>query len=132
MAIKSDNVIIDKEKINKILTRGVEDIINKEDLERDLLSGVVLRIKFGIDPTGPKIHLGRAIPLRKLKEFQKLGHIIILIIGDFTAQIGDPSDKNDKRPILNKTEIDENLKDYKNQISKILDISKVEFVYNND
>lgn len=132
MAIKGDHVIIDEEKINKILNKGVEDIINKEDLEKDLLSGVVLRIKFGIDPTGPKIHLGRAIPLRKLKEFQKLGHIIILIIGDFTAQIGDPSDKNEKRPILTKTEIDENLKDYKNQISKILDISKVEFVYNND
>ena len=97
-----------------------------------MLSGTNLRIKFGIDPTGPKIHLGRAVPIRKLREFQKLGHIIVLIIGDFTAQIGDASDKSYKRPILTKAEIDENLRDYKNQIAKILDINKVEFVYNND
>jgi len=132
MAIKDTKVVVDEEKINNLLTRGVEDIINKEDLKKDLLSGTTLRIKFGIDPTGPKIHLGRAIPLRKLREFQKLGHIIILIIGDFTAQIGDASDKSDKRPMLTKAQIDENLKDYKNQIGKILDLSRVEFTYNND
>lgn len=132
MAIKDTNVVIDEEKINKLLTRGVEDIIDKEDLKKDLLSGTTLRIKLGIDPTGPKIHLGRAIPLRKLREFQKLGHIIILVIGNFTAQIGDASDKNEKRPMLDKAQIDENLKDYKNQIGKILDLSKVEFVYNAD
>lgn len=132
MAIKDTNIIVDEEKIDKLLTRGVEDIINKEELKKDLLSGTNLRIKFGIDPTGPKIHLGRAVPIRKLREFQKLGHIIVLIIGDFTAQIGDASDKSYKRPILTKAEIDENLRDYKNQIAKILDINKVEFVYNND
>lgn len=132
MAIKDTNVITDQEKINTLLTRGVEDIISREDLEKELLSGQILRIKFGIDPTGPKIHLGRAIPLRKLREFQKLGHLIVIIIGDFTAQIGDASDKSEKRPILSKAQIDENLKDYKNQIGKILDLNKVEFVYNND
>jgi len=132
MAIKKTKVIVDEEKINDILTRGVEDIIDKEELKKDLMSGVELRIKLGIDPTGPKLHLGRAIPLRKLREFQRLGHQIVLIVGDFTAQIGDASDKNEKRPMLTRQQIDENLKDYKSQIGKILDLSKTEFVYNND
>lgn len=132
MAIKDNKVVADQEKINNLLTRGVEDIIDKEELEKELLSGASLRIKLGIDPTGPKIHLGRAIPLRKLREFQRLGHIIILVIGNFTAQIGDASDKSEKRPMLDKAKIDENLKDYKNQIGKILDLNKVEFVYNAD
>jgi tyrosyl-tRNA synthetase len=127
-----DKVIVDEAKIDELLTRGVEDIIVKDELKRDLLSGRQLRIKFGIDPTGPKIHIGRAIPLRKLREFQKLGHQIVLIVGDFTAQVGDASDKSEKRPMLTRAAIDENLKDYKSQISKILDLSKTEFVYNND
>ena len=97
-----------------------------------LMSGKQLRIKLGIDPTGPKIHLGRAVTLRKLRDFQNLGHQIILIVGDFTAQVGDASDKTEKRPMLTRAEIDENLKDYKHQISKIIDISKTEFVYNSD
>ncbi len=127
-----DKVITDEIKIDELLTRGVEDILVKEELKKDLLSGRQLRIKLGIDPTGGKIHIGRAVPLRKLREFQKLGHQVVLIVGDFTAQIGDASDKNEKRPMLTKAQIDENLKDYKSQISKILDISKTEFVYNND
>lgn len=121
-----------EESINKILTRNVEEVSVREDLEEALRSGRELRIKFGIDPTGPKIHLGRAIPLRKLRAFQKMGHKIVLIIGDFTAQIGDASDKTDKRPMLTRMKIDENLKDYKSQIGKILDLSKVEVTYNND
>lgn len=127
-----DKVIIDEKRIDEILTRGVEDIIVKEELKNLLLSGKQLRIKLGIDPTGPKIHLGRAIPLRKLREFQKLGHQVVFIVGDFTAQVGDASDKSDKRPMLTRVEIDENLKDYKSQVSKILDISKTEFVHNSD
>jgi tyrosyl-tRNA synthetase len=127
-----DKVIIDETKIDELLSRGVEDIIVKEELKKQLLSGKVLRIKLGVDPTGPKIHLGRAIPLRKLREFQKLGHQVVFIVGDFTAQVGDASDKSEKRPMLTRAVIDENLKDYKSQISKILDLSKTEFVYNND
>lgn len=127
-----EKIITDEKLIDNLLTRGVEDIIVKEDLKKELMSGRQLRIKFGIDPTGPKIHLGRAVPLRKLREFQNLGHQIILIIGDFTAQIGDASDKTEKRPMLTRTQIDENIKDYKNQIGKIIDVSKTEFVYNND
>lgn len=132
MAIKNTKVIVDEEKIEHILNNSVEDIIDREQLRKDLMSGVELRIKLGIDPTGPKLHLGRAIPLRKLREFQKLGHQVVLIVGDFTAQIGDASDKSEKRPMLTRAQIDENLKDYKNQIGKILDLSKTEFVYNND
>lgn len=127
-----DKVIIDEEKIDELISRGIEDIIIKEELKKALMSGRQLRIKLGIDPTGPKIHLGRSIPLRKLREFQKLGHQVVLIVGDFTAQIGDASDKTEKRPLRTRAEIDENLKDYKSQISKILDISKTEFVYNSD
>jgi tyrosyl-tRNA synthetase len=127
-----DKIITDERKIDELLTRGVEDIIVKEELKQALLSGKQLRIKLGIDPTGGKIHIGRAVPLRKLREFQKLGHQVVLIVGDFTAQVGDASDKTEKRPMLTRAQIDENLKDYKSQISKIIDISKTEFVYNND
>ncbi len=127
-----DKVIIDEKRIDEILHRGVEDIIVKEELRALLLSGKQLRIKLGVDPTSAKIHLGRSIPLRKLREFQKLGHQVIFIVGDFTAQIGDASDKTEKRPMISRASIDENLKDYKSQVSKILDISKTEFVYNSD
>lgn len=127
-----DKVITDEAKVDELLSRGVEDIILKDELKKDLLSGRVLRIKLGIDPTGGKIHIGRAVPLRKLREFQKLGHQVVLIVGDFTAQVGDASDKTEKRPMLTRAQIDENLKDYKSQIAKILDITKTEFVYNND
>lgn len=132
MVIKNTKINTDSEKIENVINRCVEEIIDKDILKEDLKTGTELRIKFGIDPTGPKIHLGRAVPLRKLREFQKLGHQIVLIIGDFTAQIGDASDKSEKRPMLTRAQIDENLKDYKNQIGKILDLSKTEFVYNND
>ncbi len=125
-------VITDENKIKSLLTRRVEEVFVLEDLEAELKSGRELRVKFGIDPTGPKIHLGRAIPLRKLREFQKLGHKIVLVIGDFTAQVGDASDKSEKRPMLTRQMIDENLKDYKSQIGKIIDLEKTEFVYNND
>lgn len=127
-----DKIITDEAKIDELLSRGVEDILVKEDLKKELLSGRQLRVKFGIDPTGPKIHIGRAVPLRKLREFQKLGHQVVIIVGDFTAQVGDASDKTEKRPMLTRAQIDENLKDYKSQLSKIIDISKAEFVYNND
>lgn len=118
------------EKIDELLSRGVEDVFVVDSLKKKLLSGKPLRIKFGIDPTGPTIHLGRAVPLRKLKAFQDLGHTIVLVIGDFTARIGDPSDKIEKRPMLTEAKIKENLKGYKKIINKIIDVSKVEFVYN--
>ena len=124
--------MIDKKAIDELLTRGVEEVFVLESLKQKLLAGKQLRVKFGIDPTGKKIHIGRASAFWKLRAFQELGHKIVLIIGDFTAQIGDPSDKLSKRPMLSKEQVQENLKDYKNQIGKILNLAKVEFVYNGD
>ncbi len=116
--------------IDQILTRGVAEIIDKESLTKKLNSGIPLRIKLGIDPTSPNIHLGRSIPLLKLKDFQDLGHKVILLVGDFTGLIGDTSDKDSERPMLAKETIAENLKTYIEQAGKILDMSKVEVVYN--
>lgn len=117
-------------KIEELLTRGVEDVFVKESLEKKLKSGKQLRVKLGFDPTGSKIHIGRAIVLRKLRAFQDLGHKVVFIVGDFTAKIGDPSDKLEKRPMLTDEKIKENLKNYKDQIGKIIDLSKAEFHYN--
>lgn len=119
-----------KEKVAKLLTRNVKDVIFFEDLKSKLLSGKKLRVKHGIDPTGKKIHIGRAVVLWKLREFQELGHKIVLIIGDFTAQIGDPSDKLAKRPFLTEKQIKENMANYLPQIGKILDLKKCEVHYN--
>jgi tyrosyl-tRNA synthetase len=123
-------IITDKDKIDELLTRGVEDIFIEEDLKNKLLSGKQLIVKLGFDPTGSKIHIGRAIVLRKLKAFQDLGHQVIFIVGDFTAQIGDPSDKLEKRPMLKKEMIKKNLQTYKKQVGKIIDLSKAKFYYN--
>lgn len=123
-------IITDKEKIDEILNRGVEEIFIRKDLEEKLCSGKQLRVKLGFDPTGSKIHIGRAIVLRKLKAFQDLGHQVIFIVGDFTAQIGDPSDKLEKRPMLKKEAIKKNLETYKKQVGKIINLSKAKFYYN--
>lgn len=120
------------QKIKELLTRGVEEIIEKESLIKKLKSGKPLRIKFGIDPTAPDIHLGHAVPLRKLKQFQELGHKIILIIGDFTATIGDPSGRSETRKPLTKKEVTDNLKKYLSQADKIIDIKKTEIHYNGE
>lgn len=122
----------DSKKIKELLARGVETVIKKESLLRKLKSGKKLRIKHGIDPTGPNIHIGRAISFWKLKEFQDLGHQIVLIIGDFTAQIGDASDKLSMRQPLTEKEIKNNLKTYLKQTGKILDLKKTEVHYNSE
>lgn len=121
-----------QEKIQNLLTRNVQDIIVKEELLKKLLSGKKLRIKLGIDPTNPQIHIGRAVTLWKLREFQDLGHKITLVIGTFTGIIGDASDKDSERPMLDRKIIEDNTKTYVDQIGKILDIKKVEFFYNGD
>jgi tyrosyl-tRNA synthetase len=124
--------MLKEEKINNLLSRGVEEIIEKDSLIKKLRSGKKLRIKHGIDPTGPKIHLGRALQFWKLKEFQDLGHQVVLIIGDFTALIGDASDKSSQRKPLSEKEIKENMKDYQKQIGKILDLKKTEIHLNSE
>jgi len=96
------------------------------------MSGERLRIKLGIDPTSPDLHIGRAVPLLKLKDFQELGHQIVLIVGDFTAVIGDTSDKEAERPMLSQETIEKNKKTYFDQAGKILDLSKVEMRYNSE
>ena len=98
----------------------------------DLLSGRQLRIKLGIDPTSPDLHIGRAIPLLKLRDFQELGHQIVLIVGDFTAVIGDTSDKEAERPMLAAETIEKNKKTYFDQAGKLLDLSKIEMRYNSE
>jgi len=120
----------DPQKINEILNRGVEEAIVREDLEKKLLSGKKLRIYFGVDPTGSVLHLGHAVNLWKLRDFQDLGHEVILLIGDFTARIGDPSGKDTARKPLTEKEVKINFKNYKKQASKILDFSKVKIKYN--
>ncbi|MCK4454321.1 tyrosine--tRNA ligase [Candidatus Parcubacteria bacterium] len=121
-------------KIEEVLTRGVESIYpSRRELEKVLKSGKKLRIYNGIDPTG-KLHLGHGVVLEKLRQFQDLGHEIIVLIGDFTATIGDPTDKSSPRKPLTREQVLENAKNYKNQIGKILDIKKfnIEFLHNEE
>ena len=118
------------EKIKELLSRGVEEVIGRDHLESQLKTGKQLRIKLGIDPTSPNVHVGRAVPLFKLKDFQELGHKIVLIIGDFTGVIGDTSDKDSERPMLTDSVVKKNLKCYIQQIEKIIDINKCEVHYN--
>jgi tyrosyl-tRNA synthetase len=120
----------DSKKIEEILTRGVEEVIEKTNLEKKLKSGKQLRIKLGIDPTSPNIHLGRAVPLLKLRDLQDLGHKVVLILGDFTAQIGDTSDKDSERPMLTEKQVKENLKTYIKQAGKIINLRACEVHYN--
>lgn len=124
--------MLDEQKINQILTRGVDEVIDLEHLKSALMSGRKLRIKLGIDPTSPNLHIGRAIPLLKLRDFQELGHKIVLIIGDFTGVIGDTSDKDSERPMLDAKKVKENMKTYVKQAGKILDIKKCEVRYNSE
>lgn len=119
-----------EEKIKQLLTRGVSEIIVKSDLEKKLVSGEKIRLYLGVDPTGTALHLGHAVLLRKLREFLELGHEVILLIGDFTAKIGDPTGKDATRVPLSDKQIKTNFKDYKKQASKILDFSSVKIKYN--
>jgi len=121
------------DKIEELLTRGVANIIpGKEELKKALASGKKLNIYLGIDPTSTKIHLGHAVSLRKLQEFAKLGHNVTFLIGDFTALIGDTSDKDTERPVLTPEEIEKNFQTYKKQAEKIIDFSKVKVRNNSE
>lgn len=121
------------DKIEELLTRGVTNIIpGKKELEAVLHSGKKLNVFLGIDPTATRIHLGHAVPLRKLQEFIELDHNVTFLIGDFTTKVGDSSDKESERPILTDTEIEQNWQTYKEQASKILDFSKARVVHNSD
>lgn len=122
----------DKKLIDEILNRGTAEVIIYDELKKKLESGKELRIKLGIDPTGFDLHLGHAVVLRKLRQFQDAGHHVILIVGNFTGKIGDPTDKSETRKQLTNEDVEKNFKNYITQASKILDIEKLEVVYNAD
>ena len=119
-----------------ILKRGCEEIINeaelKQRLEKSLKENKPLKIKLGIDPTGTDLHIGHAVPLRKLKQFQELGHTVQFLIGTFTARIGDPTGKSETRKMLTPEDIQRNITTYLEQVFLILDAEKTEVMYNAD
>ncbi len=117
-------------KIDELLTRSVSEVINTKNLRDRLVSGESLRIKFGMDPTSPHLHIGRMVPLLKLRDFQKLGHKIILLVGNATGVIGDTSDKDAERPMLDHDSVANNMRKYAEQAGKVLDMENVEVVYN--
>ncbi|MDF1739180.1 MAG: tyrosine--tRNA ligase [Verrucomicrobiales bacterium] len=115
-----------------ILTRGVANLISEKELLKKLQRGTPLRAKLGVDPTSPDLHLGHSVVLEKLRQFQELGHQAVLIIGDFTAQIGDPTGRSKTRPPLSREEILVNAETYTEQAFRILDRDKTEIVYNSE
>jgi len=131
-----DNLKAEIRRQMRIILKGAENLIGKEDLEakleRSITTGKPLNIKFGLDPSAPDIHLGHAVPLRKLKQLQDLGHHIIIIIGDFTGRIGDPTGKTKGRKALSSEEVLTNALTYQEQIFHILDKSKTEVRYNGE
>lgn len=115
-----------------ILIRGTEQVVTTEELEKLLSLDRRLRIKFGVDPTSPNLHLGHAVSLLKLRQFQDLGHQVLLVIGDFTASIGDPSGRNSTRPVISREQILNNAKTYTDQAFKILDRERTEIFFNGE
>ena len=118
------------------LRKGVSEIIPEDEfrakLEKSRKTGKPLRVKLGVDPTAPDIHLGHTVVIRKLKHFQELGHTAVFLIGDFTAMVGDPTGQSETRPPLTREQVKANVKTYLDQVYKILDPKKTEIRYNND
>jgi len=113
-------------------TEGSVQVIPKEVFKKKVLSGESLIIKLGLDPTAPDLHLGHAVVLKKLRQFQEAGHTVVFLIGDYTARIGDPTGKSKTRPSLSAKEIEENTKTYFKQVSRILDPQKIQVRYNSE
>jgi len=116
--------------VEEVLTRGVQEIVVADSLKKKMLSGKQLRIKHGVDPTSTDLHLGYAVVYEKLRQFQELGHKIVFLIGSFTARFGDPTDKGKVREMKTKEAVMEMGKEYIKQLGKIIDIKKIEVVYN--
>lgn len=121
-----------KKQFENLLKKWVSRIIDEKSLTKRLESGKTLRIKFGIDPTAPIVHIGHAVPILKLREFQNLWHEVIILIGDATAQVGDSSDKDAERPMLKREETRANAEKYLSYFGKILDLKKVQVYYNSE
>jgi len=115
-----------------ILTQGTAKIIPEKELKEKLEKGKPLRVKLGVDPTAPDIHLGHTVAIEKLRQFQELGHTAVLIIGDFTATVGDPTGRSAARPPITREEVIANAETYTTQAFKILDPEKTEVVYNGE
>lgn len=115
--------------VDRLLTRGVVDVVVRDDLRRKLLGQRPLRVKLGVDPTRPDIHLGHYVCFRKLREFQALGHQVVVIIGDWTARIGDPSGRSVQRTMLTAEEVRANAQTYLEQFFKVVDINRAEIVW---
>ncbi|KPJ86109.1 hypothetical protein AMJ57_00465 [Parcubacteria bacterium SG8_24] len=122
----------DQDRIEHLLRRRVVEVIGEDSLRQRLASGKPLRIKLGFDPTAPDIHLGHTLTLKKIKEFQDLGHQIVFIVGDYTARVGDPTGKSRTRPMLTEDEVKDNAATYLAQIGKILDVDKAEVRHNSE
>src|SRR5262245_49719569 len=120
----------------KVIQRGIVGIERLDELtkklERSIATGKPLRVKFGIDPTSVDVHLGHTVPLRKLRQFQRLGHQAVLIIGNYTALVGDPSGRDQTRARLSPEKVEANARDYLTQVSRIIDIGKTEVTHNGD
>ncbi len=120
----------------EVMKRGAVDLVNEVELRKKLTRSETekrpLRVKLGLDPTAPDLHLGHTVVLQKLKQFQDLGHIAIFLIGDFTGMIGDPTGRIETRPALSKEEIMTNAETYKKQVFKILDPERTEVRYNSE
>jgi len=121
---------MDYKKQLQIIKQGIDEIIGEDDLVQKLKDKKILTIKVGFDPTAPDLHLGHTVILRKMRQFQDLGHKVIFLIGDFTGRIGDPSGKNKTRPPLTDKEIKENAQTYKDQVYKVLDPQKTIIDFN--
>src|SRR5580704_215362 len=119
-----------------LIRRGIHQIVPEDELtrklERSLKTGKPLRVKYGIDPTGIDVHLGHTVPLRKLRLFQELGHQAVLIIGNYTALVGDPSGRDQTRARLTQEQVETNAIDYLRQVGKIIDITRTEVTRNGD
>ena len=124
-----------KEQLS-VFKENLVELISERELEAQLTEALQknrpLRIKYGADPSAPDLHLGHTVPLRKLRALQDLGHIVVFIIGDFTARIGDPSGRSETRPMLTEEQVQANAKTYQEQVFRILDKKKTEVRYNSE
>src|SRR5271170_8507882 len=114
------------------LARGTAEVISPAELAAKVALGRPLRIKLGMDPTAPDLHLGHSIALKKLRDFQRSGHTVIFLVGDFTATIGDPTGRSETRKPLSREQIEANAKTYQSQVSMVLDPSKTEVRFNSE
>jgi tyrosyl-tRNA synthetase len=129
---KSQQPPVEIEQAMQVIRRGCVDLVDEAEMRRKLATGRKLRIKLGLDPTAPDLHLGHTVVINKLRHFQDLGHQVQFLIGDFTGMIGDPTGKNQTRPPLTRGEIEKNAHSYREQVFKILDADQTEVLFNSE